>query len=143
MTYSMDYKKFDKKVFVRLDKGEEIVETLKQLCKDLDIKAGTITGIGATDKATIGLFDMKTKKYHSKEFVGDHEIASVYGNISTMNGEVYLHLHITLGNSEHMSFAGHLSSAVVSATFEGVIDIIDGEIEREFERVTGLNLVKL
>jgi len=139
----MDYKKFDKKVFVRLDKGEEIVETLKQLCNDLDIKAGTITGIGATDKATIGLFDMKINKYHSKEFVGDHEIAPVFGNISTMNGEVYLHLHITLGNSEHMSFAGHLTSAVVSATFEGVIDIFDDEIDRRFDEVTGLNILKL
>jgi len=139
----MDYKKFDKKVFVRLDKGEEIVETLKQLCKDLDIKAGTITGIGATDKVTIGLFDLKNNKYNSKEFVGDHEIAPVFGNISTMNGEVYLHLHITLGNSEHMSFAGHLTSAVVSATFEGVIDIIDGEIDRSFDVNTGLNLLKL
>ena len=139
----MDYKKFDKKVFVRIDKGEEIVETLKQLCKDLDIKAGTITGIGATDKATIGLFDVKTKKYHSKEFVGDHEIAPLIGNISTMNGEVYLHLHVTLGNSEHMSFAGHLTSAVVSATFEGVIDIINGEINREFDENIKLNLLKL
>ena len=139
----MDYKKFDKKVFVRLDKGEEIVETLKQLCKDLDIKAGTITGIGATDKVTIGLFDLKNNKYNSKEFVGDHEIAPVFGNISTMNSEVYLHLHITLGNSEHMSFAGHLTSAVVSATFEGVIDIIDGEIDRSFDVNTGLNLLKL
>ncbi len=139
----MDYKKFDKKVFVRIDTGEEIVETLKQLCKDLDIKAGTITGIGATDKATIGLFDVKTEKYHSKEFVGDHEIAPLYGNISTMNGEVYLHLHITLGNSEHMSFAGHLTSAVVSATFEGVIDIINGEIDREFDENIKLNLLKL
>lgn len=139
----MDYKKFDKKVFVRIDKGQEIVETLKQLCKDLDIKAGTITGIGATDKATIGLFDVKTKKYHSKEFVGDHEIAPLIGNISTMNGEVYLHLHITLGNSEHMSFAGHLTSAVVSATFEGVIDIINGEINREFDENVKLNLLKL
>ena len=139
----MDYKKFDKKVFVRIDKGEEIVETLKQLCKDLDIKAGTITGIGATDKAAISLFDMKTKKYHLKEFVGDHEIAQVYGNISTMNGEVYLHLHITLGNSEHMSFAGHLTSAVVSATFECVIDIINGEINREFDENIKLNLLRL
>ena len=139
----MDYKKFGEKVFVRIDSGEEIVETLTQVCKKLDIAAGTITGIGATDKAIIGLFDMKTKKYHSKELVGDHEIAPVYGNISTMNGEVYLHLHVTLGNSEHMSFAGHLTSAVVSATFEGVIDIIDGEINRTLDTNTDLNILKL
>ena len=139
----MDYKKIGEKVFVRIDSGEEIVETLTQVCKKLDITAGTITGIGATDKAIIGLFDVKTKKYHSKELVGDHEIAPVYGNISTMNNEVYLHLHVNLCNSEHKSFGGHLTSAIISATFEGVIDIINGKIEREFDATTGLNILKL
>ena len=139
----MDYKKIGEKVFVRIDSGEEIVETLTQVCKKLDITAGTITGIGATDKAIIGLFDVKTKKYHSKELVGDHEIAPVYGNISTMNNEVYLHLHVNLCNSEHKSFGGHLTSAVVSATFEAVIDIINGKIERAFDATTGLNILKL
>lgn len=139
----MDYKKIGEKVFVRIDSGEEIVETLTQVCKKLDITAGTITGIGATDKAIVGLFDVKTKKYHSKELVGDHEIAPVYGNISTMNNEVYLHLHVNLCNSEHKSFGGHLTSAVVSATFEAVIDIINGKIEREFDATTGLNTLKL
>ncbi|GAH17957.1 unnamed protein product [marine sediment metagenome] len=139
----MDYKKIGEKVFVRIDSGEEIVETLTQVCKKLDITAGTITGIGATDKAIVGLFDVKTKKYHSKELVGDHEIAPVYGNISTMNNEVYLHLHVNLCNSEHKSFGGHLTSAVVSATFEAVIDIINGKIERAFDATTGLNILKL
>ena len=139
----MDYKKIGEKVFVRIDSGEEIVETLTQVCKNLDITAGTITGIGATDKAIIGLFDVKTKKYHSTELVGDHEIAPVYGNISTMNNEVYLHLHVNLCNAEHKSFGGHLTSAIVSATFEGVIDIINGKIEREFDATTGLNILRL
>jgi len=139
----MEYKRFGNKVIVRLDKGEEIVETLKQLCKKLNIKLGTITGIGATDKAIIGLFDMRTKKYHSKELVGDHEIAPLCGNISAMNDEIYLHLHVNLCNAEHNSFGGHLISAVVSATFEGVIDILNGKIDREFDNTTGLNLIKL
>lgn len=137
----MEYKRFGNKVIVRLDKGEEIVETLKQLCTKLNIKLGTITGIGATDKAIIGLFDMRTKKYHSKELVGDHEIAPLHGNISTMNGETYLHLHANLCNAEHKSFGGHLNSAVVSATFEGVIEIIDGEIDRKFGENIQLNLL--
>ena len=140
---NMDYKQFGNRVVVRIDKGKEIIATLKQICTELEIKAGTIIGIGATDKATIGLFDLKTKRYCSKEFTGDHEIAPIYGNISTMNDEVYLHLHANLCNAEHKSFGGHLNSAVVSATFEGIIDIIDGDIKREFDEKTGLNLIKI
>jgi predicted DNA-binding protein with PD1-like motif len=138
----MEYKKFGEKVFVRIDRGEEIVESLIQVCKKLNITAGTVTGIGATDKVIIGIFDVETKEYHSSELIGNHEIVPIIGNISTMNGQVYLHLHINLSNSEHKSFGGHLNSAIVSATFEGVIDIIGYKIERELDVSTGLNILK-
>ena len=139
----MKYKKVGTKVVVRIDKGEEIVQTLKQICTQLQIKAGTITGIGATDKVTIGIFNTKTKQYQSTELTTDHEIAPIIGNISTMNGEVYLHLHANLCNTKHISVGGHLTSAVVSVTFEAVIDIIDEEIERVFDEKTGLNILKI
>ncbi len=139
----MNYKQFHNKVVVRIDKGEELVDSLKTICKKLDIKLGSITGIGATDKVMVGLMNTKTKKYQSKEFTGDHEITSLIGNITTMNGDVYLHLHITLGNIEHKVFGGHLTNAVISATFEGIIDIIDGQINREYNDEVGLNLLKL
>ena len=138
----MKAKKFGHKFIVRMDKGEEIVETLKQFCKDNDIKLGSIIGIGATNKVMVGLFDVETKKYHSKELVGNYEIAPLAGNISTMDGQVYLHLHINLCDSQHHSFGGHLNSAVVSATFEAVIEVIDGQVDREFSEEIGLNLFK-
>ena len=128
---------------VRIDKGEELIDCLKTICKTLDIKLGSIIGIGATDKITVGLMNTKTKKYQSKEFTGDHEITSLVGNITTLNGEVYLHLHVTICNIEHKALGGHLTSAVISATFEGIIDIIDGQINREYNDEVGLNLLSL
>ncbi|ODS38133.1 MAG: DNA-binding protein [Candidatus Altiarchaeales archaeon WOR_SM1_86-2] len=139
----MKAKRFGSRFIVRIDKGEEIIETLIQFCKDNGIKLGTVQGIGATNKAVIGLFDAETKKYHSNELRGNHEIAPLLGNISTMDGEVYLHIHVNLCDQEHNSFGGHLNSAVVSATFEAVIDVIDGEIDRKFSDEIGLNLYKL
>jgi predicted DNA-binding protein with PD1-like motif len=139
----MNYKRFDNKVVVRIDKGEEIVDALKTICKKLDIKLGSIVGIGATDKITISLLNTKTKKYQSKEFIGDHEIAPLVGNITLMNDEVFLHLHVTICNVEHKAIGGHLISAVISATFEGIIDIIEGQVTREFNDEVGLNLLSL
>lgn len=139
----MKYKRCGTRVFVRIDKGEELVENLKLICNELNIRLGSICGIGATDKVTVGLMNTKTKKYQSKEFTGDHEITSVLGNVTTMNGEVYLHLHITLGDVEHKIIGGHLTSAVISATFEGIIDIIEDQITREYHDEVGLNLLKL
>lgn len=138
----MDFKRFGDKYIVRLEKGEEVVESLTKFIKDEDIKLGRVTGIGAVDFAEIGLFYTKEKQYHSKVLEGDMEIVNLSGNISTMKGEKYLHLHISLGDKELKVYGGHLNKAVVSATAEIIIDVLDGEIDREFNEEIGINLIK-
>ncbi|SDW16275.1 hypothetical protein SAMN05660923_00325 [Tepidimicrobium xylanilyticum] len=139
---NMDYKRFGSKYVLRLDKGEEIVESIKTLCSKEGIKLASVTGIGATNRAVVGLFETSTKKYHSKELTGDMEITSLTGNVSQMGGEVYLHLHVTLADPSYNAYGGHLTSAVISATGEIIIDTIDGEVDREFNEEVGLNLFK-
>ena len=137
----MKLKKFGNKWVVRIDKGEEIVETLKQLCKKNKIKLGSVSGVGGIERTTVGSFKAKTKEYFSQELTGDYEITSLIGNISTMNGEIYLHLHITISDSNNNAFGGHLNSAIISTTGEIIIEEIDGEIEREFNEEVRLNLL--
>ncbi len=139
----MNYKKFGSRYVVRLDKGDEIVSSLKQFCTENSIRLGSITGIGAANSITIGLFETASKQYHSKTLTGDFEITGLTGNISFMNNEVYLHLHITVSDSAYKTFGGHLTSAVISGTCELAIDTIDGTIERQFDEDTGLNIYNL
>ena len=139
----MKAKKVGNKIILRIDKGEEIVESLLKICKKYTVTFGSIVGIGATNEVTIGLFDVDSKTYHSEKFVGNYEIAPLMGNITRMNDEPYLHVHINVCDASHHSFGGHLNEAVVSATFEGIIDLIDDEITRVFDKETGLNLLKL
>lgn len=136
----MKFKQFGQKYVFRVEKGEELVATVKNFCKENNIKLGSISGVGASDKITLGLFKTKAKEYASKEFLGDYELTSVLGNISRINGEVYLHLHANIANVDCQTFGGHLSSAVISATFEGVIEKIEGEMGRKFNEEIGLNL---
>ena len=139
----MKFKKFGNKYIVRIDKGEEIVETLKNFCKANDVKLASISGIGTVNSATIGLFKTSTKQYELKLLLGDFEIINLNGNVSSMKEEVYLHLHITLSSSSFNTLGGHLNSAVVSSSCEFVIDMIDGVLEREFDEDVGLNIYKL
>jgi hypothetical protein len=127
---------------IRIDKGEEIVAILERFCREQDIRFGTISGIGATDHAVVGLFRTRTKEYVRKELVGDHEITSLTGNISRMNDEVYLHLHINLSDANYQTYGGHLNSAVVSATCEIVVCGLEGEIGRGFSEEIGLNIFR-
>ncbi|MCF8012010.1 MAG: DNA-binding protein [Clostridiales bacterium] len=138
----MNYKKFGSKYVVRIDRGEEVLESLTRIVEENNIKLGSVSGIGAADKVTLGLFSTNTKQYYSKELARDMEIANITGNISTKDGEPYLHLHITLADTEFNAYGGHLKSAVISATSELVIDEIDGEVDREFSEDIGLNLYK-
>jgi len=136
----MIHKQFGNKYIIRAEKGEELVTTLKIFCRENKIKLGTVSGLGAADKITLGLFNTKTKKYFPKEFSGDHELASVLGNISQMDDEVYLHLHAIISDEKCQAFGGHLTSATISGTFEGVIEVIDGEVKRKYNEDIGLNL---
>jgi len=138
----MEFKQFGNKYILRLDKGEEIVETLKSFCKDQNIKLGWVKGIGAVNKATIGFYKPYYKKYYSTDLQGDHEITSLLGNISTMNDEVYLHLHINLSDIEYNTYGGHLSSAIISVTGEIMIEAIEGNVDRKFNEEIGINVYK-
>ncbi len=137
----MRYKKTGSFYIVRIDRGEEIVGTLKLFCTDKKIALGTVQGIGAADPVTIGLFETGTKTYHTTTLTGDHEISSLLGNITTKDGECYLHVHATLSDASYRVYGGHMSSAVVSGTCELFITVIDDHAGRTFDTGVGLNLL--
>ena len=65
-TAGYEFKKFGSKFFIRINKGEEIVSTLKTFCIKNNVKLGTIQGIGAINSATFGFFNPETKHYQEK-----------------------------------------------------------------------------
>lgn len=138
----MEYVRYDSKVLIRLDPGEEIIAAMTDICDKEAIGLGVVTGIGAVNKATVGLFNPATKEYYSTTLEEDYEITNLTGNVSRMNEQVYLHLHATLADADHKAFGGHLNAATVSATAEIWIDIVEGEVDRLFSEKIGLNLLK-
>ncbi len=139
----MKYQKFEQTIIVRMDKGEDIVEQVKNVALKEKIKLASISALGAINEFTVGVFKTKEKKYYANEFKGDFEIVSLTGTINTMNDEYYSHMHLSAGNDQGQVFGGHLNKAIVSATCEMVIQIINGEVDRYFDEEVGLNLLKL
>lgn len=138
----MQFRRFNNKYFVRIDRGEEIMSSLTKLCKDEKITLAEIKALGAIDEFDVGLFDVKEKKYHRNHFDFPAEITSLWGTVTTKDGEVYLHIHMSAGDSEGKVFGGHLNSAVVSATCEMIIDVLPENftVGRKFNDEVGLNL---
>lgn len=138
----MEYRKFGNKIVARIDKGEEILEKVKEIALKENIKLANINALGAVGEFTVGVFKTQEKKYYSNEFKGDFEIVSLTGTINTMNGEFYSHLHMSAGDCKGKVFGGHLNKAIISATCEMVITLIDGEVDRYKDEEIGLNLFK-
>lgn len=136
----MEYRRFGNKIIARIDKGEEILTTIKEISLKENIKLASVQALGATDEFTVGVYKVDEKKYYANEFKGYFEIVSLTGTINTMNGEFYTHIHMSAGNDKGEVFGGHLNKAVVSATCEMVIDIIDGRVDRKYDEETGLNV---
>lgn len=137
----MEYKRFGGKLIVRIDKGEEILSVLNKLCDQEQIKLASVSAIGAVSVAEIGCFDTREKKYYAKRIEGVYELTSLAGTVSRMNEKVYLHTHATLAGMDNTVVGGHLNSAIVGATCEMVVDIIDGQVNRVFSEEIGLNLI--
>ena len=112
----MKYKKFENTIIARIDKGEDIVEQVKNIALKENIKLASIQALGAINDFTVGVFKTKEKKYYANEFKGDYEIVSLTGTIN---------------------------KAIVSATCEMVIQVINGQVDRYFDEEIGLNLLKL
>ena len=138
----MEYKRFKNKIVVRIDRGEEILEQIKNIALKEKIKLANINALGATNDFTVGVFKVEEKKYYSNNFKGNFEIVSLTGTINTMNDEFYTHIHMSAGNDKGEVFGGHLNRAIVSATCEMVIYIIDGVVDRYLDEEIGLNLFK-
>lgn len=138
----MEYRRFGNDIIARLDKGEEVLEQIKVIAGREEIKLATVSALGAVNDFTVGVYKVDEKKYYSNHFTGSFEIVSLAGTINTMDGEFYTHIHMSAGDEAGKVFGGHLNRAMVSATCEMIIRVIDGEVDRYADHEIGLNVFR-
>lgn len=139
-TKTMDYRRFGNTIVARFDRGEEVTACVKEIALAEDIKLANVSGLGASNDITLGVFDPVKKELIKHHFTGNHEVSGIIGTINTLDGEFYSHLHITAAGEDGLGKGGHLFECVISATCEMVITVIDGTVDRKFDPEVGLNL---
>ena len=137
----MDYRKFGSTYVMRLDPGEEIVEKVLWLAAVEQIKLATVSGLGAVDNVTLGIYSPDTKQFKANMFHADFEIVSLTGTLTTQRNRPYAHLHMAVGDLAGRCYGGHLNRGVVSATAEIIINVLPGEVDRQPNAQIGLNLM--
>lgn len=138
----MDYKRFDDKIIIRLKKGDEIRESIREVAVAEDVKAAYFTGIGAVDSIKIGLWLPENGDYTWDYYDEDMEVTSLVGNVGTLDGKELVHAHITCGRAGSEIIGGHLDRGNCSLTMEIFMDVIDYELVKKFDSDLGINTIE-
>ena len=128
---------------VRLEKGEEIVRTLTDFCREQKIENASIMGIGSIENPTLAHYKVDDKKYSEKVFTGVYEVTALLGNVMLSEGEPLIHPHITISDEHMQAFAGHLVKGTVSATLEVLITVYPSTISKTYDENIGLKLLDI
>ena len=143
----MEYKKMGDEIYLRIDKGEKVMETIKAVCKKEKVGGGHFQGIGACGSATLSTYLPAAKNFLEHSFTGMLEMVSLMGNISAAGSELFLHSHAVFSylnvTQELTVAAGHLKEAEISYTGEIVITPTDQAIDRKTDPQTGIGIWKL
>lgn len=124
-----------------LKKGDNFSEKFQEFLKRNRVNNGFFHGLGGFLKVELAFYDLRTKKYNKKKFIGPFEVLSIQGNIAQGDDDIVVHAHVVLGDKNFKTFGGHLINATVGGTLE--LNILDaGMMDRKFDDETGLNLLK-
>ncbi|MFO8031417.1 MAG: DNA-binding protein [Desulfohalobiaceae bacterium] len=127
----------------RLPHGEDLLQALGDICREKGVQTGRVEVIGAVQSAAVAYYDQEKQEYARLELPGEWEILSCLGNISLKQGEVIVHAHITLSDSQGRVYGGHLVPGCSIFAGEGFIQEFQGaRLERDFDSTTGLPLWK-
>ena len=129
----MKYRRTRYGYVIRIDSGEEIIATLRDFARAEGVRAGLINGLGAAGETELGFFVRSTRQYVNRTFQGEHEIGSLTGNFSDLEGEPYPHCHAVIAGEDFVAHTGHLFRGVVSVTCEVQV-ITDPDVMRRVRR---------
>jgi uncharacterized protein len=125
----------------RLEHGADLLAELYRICESQSIQMGTLQVIGAIQRACVGFYDQGKKLYQQIPIPNPAEIVCCIGNISSKDGKIFIHAHLTLSDVEGKAWGGHLMPGTIIFAAELQIQELQGKIlQRSDDHVTGLAL---
>ena len=90
----MDYKKYGETLYIRGDRGDEIIRCVLEVCRKEGIQSATFGGIGGCSEARIQTFIPEQGAFETLALRGMLELVSLTGNVNMDDaGEYYHHTH--------------------------------------------------
>jgi uncharacterized protein len=131
------------KYVIRLESGDDILQSLRRFATSKRIGASLLEGIGSLSKVKLGHYDFKTKQYKYEVFEDDLEILNLSGNIASMNRQPLPHVHVTLGRRDFSVVGGHLDEGSSANMVEIGVWKLLGKLLKAKDESIGLNVLQL
>jgi len=124
---------------LRLERGEEVIDSLTAFVDQEHITCATISGIGAVRELELGYFELDRKEYRRTHIAEVVEVISINGNISYLDTKPFVHAHIAIAMPDQKLLGGHFFAGTVAVTLELFVQVIDTELKRVFDPEMGFN----
>ena len=138
----MQYHRYNNTYYLRIDKGDEIIACILEVCKKEKIASAVYEGIGGCSSAEIQTFIPEKGDFDTRKVEGMLELTSLIGNIVDGDTDTpHHHTHAMfayLENGAHCVAGGHMKSITVLYTAEIELrPVIGGKIGQKPSPETG------
>lgn len=128
-----------------LGRGDELVEALRALCVDHEVRTAEIRGAGILEEVQLASYDPLSQMWlGARPVVGPLELLSLWGSVSEESGQTAIRIHASMApcaaaaEAPRPALGGQLASARVFSV-ELVIECFDDLIlRRHRDAATGL-----
>ena len=138
----MDYKNYSGIYYIRMDRGDEVISKLLEICRNENIRSCCFSGIGGLSQAEIQTFIPEKGEFETDTLNGMLELVSLTGNVITDDDmNYYHHTHAAVAYKDdtgHHMTGGHIKSLTVLYTAEIELrPVTNGRIKRTYNAETG------
>jgi predicted DNA-binding protein with PD1-like motif len=121
--------------------GSDLLKELEAFVRAYGINLAWLSGIGAVSRATIRYYDQAKKDWVDLELDQRLEVVSMTGNVSLLNGEPIVHLHVVLADEQGRCYGGHLGNDTLVFNLEILMNTLSGPaVIRKMDAQTGLTI---
>jgi predicted DNA-binding protein with PD1-like motif len=121
--------------------GSDLLRELQQFVLARNINLAWLSGVGAVSKANIRYYDQPEQQWIDLEFDKRLEVAGLWGNVSLLNGEPIVHVHIVVADEKGNAYGGHVAEGTVVFNLEILMTTLSGPpVIRRMDPETGLTL---
>lgn len=137
----MEYKKIGDTYYVRVDRDDEVIANILEICKRESIPSAVFSGIGGCKSAELQVFIPETGSFETERIDGMLELVSLNGNVVRADdGQLFHHTHALFTykkDGQHGMAGGHLKSTIVLYTAEIELrPAVGGAIGRKYDPET-------